>query len=113
MAKLPDDPDSATNQWFFNVDDNSSNLDSQNGGFTAFGRIINQAGLDLMDQINAADCVGTESYPVPIALDGEEKYWTDLPVKDYSVCEARGSVVPAEDMFRVQRVAIRMKTLAV
>ena len=36
MAKLGGDPDSATNQWFFNLADNSTNLDNQNGGFTVF-----------------------------------------------------------------------------
>jgi len=39
MAKLGGDPDSATSQWFVNLDDNSSNLDVQNGGFTVFGEV--------------------------------------------------------------------------
>lgn len=39
MAKLSNDPNSATSQWFFNTVDNSSSLDYQNGGFTVFGRI--------------------------------------------------------------------------
>jgi cyclophilin family peptidyl-prolyl cis-trans isomerase len=39
MAKQPDDPDSATSQWFVSIGDNSDNLDNQNGGFTVFGRI--------------------------------------------------------------------------
>ncbi len=54
MAKLSDDPNSATNQWFFNEsNDNAANLDSQNGGFTVFGRIIDQTGLKVMDTIGA------------------------------------------------------------
>ncbi|MDQ6704466.1 MAG: peptidylprolyl isomerase [Acidobacteriota bacterium] len=51
MAKLGSDPNSATNQWFFNEADNSKNLDNQNGGFTVFGRIANAAGLAVMDKI--------------------------------------------------------------
>lgn len=39
MAKLPNDPDSATSQFFINLADNT-NLDTQNGGFTVFGRVI-------------------------------------------------------------------------
>ncbi len=53
MAKLGSDANSATNQWFFNLADNSSNLNNQNGGFTVFGRITNTAGLAIMDKIAA------------------------------------------------------------
>ncbi len=60
MAKLPvtDDqgkpipgggPDSATSEWFFNLADNSANLDYQNGGYTVFGRVI--AGMNIVDAI--------------------------------------------------------------
>ena len=51
MAKLGGDPNSATNQWFFNLVDNSSNLDNQNGGFTVFGRVSGAASLAVMDTI--------------------------------------------------------------
>lgn len=51
MAKLGTDPNSATSQWYFNEVDNSSNLDSTNGGFTVFGRVANDASLAVMDQI--------------------------------------------------------------
>src|ERR1041384_5986650 len=33
MAKTTNGPNTATSQWFFNLADNSSNLDNQNGGF--------------------------------------------------------------------------------
>jgi len=57
MAKLPNNPNSATNQWFFNESDfnsdpsNPNDLDTQNGGFTVFARIINSTGLTTMDTI--------------------------------------------------------------
>jgi peptidyl-prolyl cis-trans isomerase A (cyclophilin A) len=51
MAKLGDDPNSATSQWFVNLADNSANLDQQNGGFTVFGRVMG-------DGMNAIDPIG-------------------------------------------------------
>ena len=50
MAKLGDDPNSATSQWFFNLGDNSDSLDNQNGGFTVFGR-VKESGLEIIDAI--------------------------------------------------------------
>ncbi len=50
MAKVAGDPDSATSQWFINVADNTS-LDSQNGGFTVFGRVLAD-GMQVVDAIN-------------------------------------------------------------
>ena len=52
MAKIDGDPDSATNQWFFNTVDNSDNLDIQNGGFTVFGTVT--SGMNVVDAIEAA-----------------------------------------------------------
>ena len=49
MAKLSDNPNSATNQWFINLADNSSNLDNQNDGFTVFGTVSN--GMSVADDI--------------------------------------------------------------
>ncbi len=53
MAKIGGAPDSATNQWFFNLVDNSTTgaaLDSQNSGFTVFGEVMGN-GMDIVDQI--------------------------------------------------------------
>lgn len=49
MAKNGNSVHSATNQWFFNLKDNSDNLDKQNGGFTVFGQIIE--GLDIVEKV--------------------------------------------------------------
>jgi len=51
MAKLGGNPNSATNQWFINIVDNSQALDPQNGGFTVFGQVVN-GGMAIIDQIN-------------------------------------------------------------
>lgn len=52
MAKLPDQPDSATSGYFINMADNSEVLDDQNGGFTVFARVIG-TGMDVADVIHA------------------------------------------------------------
>lgn len=51
MAKLGTSPDSATSQWFFNLANNSGNLDNQNGGFTVFGQVV--AGTNVLNYFNS------------------------------------------------------------
>ena len=52
MAKLGGDPNSGTNEWFFNFANNSANLDVQNGGFTVFGEVTGM-GMSVVDAIGA------------------------------------------------------------
>jgi uncharacterized protein (TIGR03437 family) len=75
MAKLGSDANSATTQWFFNLADNSGNLNSQNGGFTVFGRVANAAGLAVMDRIAAVPVPS----PGPLASPFDA-----IPLQNYS-----------------------------
>ncbi|MDP6414565.1 MAG: peptidylprolyl isomerase [Gammaproteobacteria bacterium] len=50
MAKIPGDPNSATNQWFVNLADNLS-LDTSEEGFTVFAQVLGE-GMQILDAIN-------------------------------------------------------------
>jgi len=75
MAKLGGQPNSATDQWFFNMKDNSANLDVQNAGFTVFGQVIGDgmAVLEQIAQLSQCDADGASS----VVFD-------NLPVVNYS-----------------------------
>jgi len=82
MATLSGDPDSATSQWFFNLADNSANLDFQNGGFTVFGKVLG-SGMDIVDAIAALPThpflynINPAFTDVP--LNGWDGTFTDVP----------------------------------
>ena len=55
MAKIATGPDTATSQWFINLQNNGGtphNLDTANGGFTVFGQVIRN-GMTVVDAIGA------------------------------------------------------------
>ncbi len=82
MAKLGGDPNSATSQWFFNLADNSANLDAQNGGFTVFGEVMAD-GMDVIDAMAA----------LPTYTSGS---LTNIPLMDY---DPSLQMPPEEDQF--------------
>jgi cyclophilin family peptidyl-prolyl cis-trans isomerase len=61
MAKTGNNPNSATSQFFFNLGNNSANLDSQNGGFTVYGRVA-EGDMGLVDQLGA---IPTQDHGAP------------------------------------------------
>lgn len=77
MAKIGGNANSATNQWFINLGDNSANLDLQNGGFTVFGQVTG-TGMEIINAISALPNNLNTNYPeVPLrnytAADGAAK----------------------------------------
>ena len=92
MAKLDGDPNSATSQWFFNMADNSANLDVQNGGFTVFGEVTGM-GMDVIDAIEALPL-----YDLGGALGS-------LPLRAYSQQDANNGV-PITDQHLVLITAV-------
>jgi len=65
MAKSAD-PNSATDQWFFNLADNASNLDLQNEGFTVFGQVIGDgmATIEKIAKLNLCNNGGLTGIPM-------------------------------------------------
>lgn len=90
MAKLGSDPDSATSQWFFNLANNSANLDYQNGGFTVFGQVLGN-GMDVIDAISALPTYSITS--IHSAL-------TDVPLNGYS-----GTFDPANQLVSINNIS--------
>lgn len=72
MAKLGNNPNSATSEFFFNLADNSSNLNNQNGGFTVFARVANATSQAVVDRI--------ASQPVPTVFNSP---WDAMPLFNY------------------------------
>ena len=74
MAKLAGDPNSATSECFINLADNGgppNNLDTQNGGYTVFGKVVNN-GMTVVDAIAA----------LPIYNAGGPPF-DSIPLRDY------------------------------
>ncbi|MDX2115733.1 MAG: peptidylprolyl isomerase [Planctomycetota bacterium] len=98
MAKLGGNPNSATNEWFFNLGNNSSNLDNQNGGFTVFGEITSASGLEVMDDLAAFLTVNASNV---------QGAFNEIPVRDRDAVNQRNPItLTAEDVIRIDRIAL-------
>lgn len=88
MAKPGNNPNSATNQWFINLKNNSGNLDNQNGGFTVFGQVTGN-GMAIIDAIAAL--------PRPYLDQINTSVFAEIPLRDYTANDHATNVAIDED----------------
>jgi cyclophilin family peptidyl-prolyl cis-trans isomerase len=95
MAKVGGNVNSATNQWFFNLENNSSNLDLQNGGFTAFGQ-VSDSGLEILKTISQLDkCRESTAHPT-----------ADFPVDNFTCSDGTIEGIGEENMVTIIQASI-------
>ena len=90
MAKQGGAVNSATSQWFINVENNSTTgaqLDTQNGGFTVFGEVI-EDGMDVVNLIAQVE-----------RCDTGYSGFQELPMPDYAEQCADTNAVPGIENF--------------
>jgi cyclophilin family peptidyl-prolyl cis-trans isomerase len=85
-------PHSATNEWFINLVDNSSNLDVQNGGFAVFGRVIE--GMDIVNKIAALSTVDRGGA------------FTNLPVQNFTSPPSSSSFPAADNLVTIMDTSV-------
>lgn len=138
FAKLPGDPDSATNEFFFNLTDNGGDgpysLDVQNGGFTVFAKLADVVSYAVMDAIAFFQTAALHN---PITGDGvlsdfPQVNLTDVPLQDVNALPdgevqtveeqpeplpsrtqyvVKGGLDPSEHLVIVKRTAVLMKVV--
>jgi cyclophilin family peptidyl-prolyl cis-trans isomerase len=94
MAKLGSDANSATNQWFFNLANNSANLDKQNGGFTVFGQVTGN-GMAIVDAIAALNRFNMGSP------------FDTIPLRNYTAADNTNKVpVTGDHLMLIQNIVV-------
>lgn len=94
MAKISNSPNSATNNWFVNMKDNSSNLDRNNGGFTVFG-VVTGTGMSIIDSIN------------DLYVPGGTGLFRETPLRNYSATDFANNVpITAANIVTIERITI-------
>jgi peptidyl-prolyl cis-trans isomerase A (cyclophilin A) len=90
MAKLGTDANSATNQWFFNVANNSANLDFQNSGFTVFGEVTGN-GMAIVDAM-----------ALLTRFKGDGAF-NEIPLRNYTTADFNANVTVTDANFVIIR----------
>nr|WP_297348638.1 peptidylprolyl isomerase [uncultured Glaciecola sp.] len=83
MAKVGGNANSATSQWFINVNNNAANLDVQNGGFTVFGQVLGN-GMAIVDAITS-----TPNFNFGGAF-------TSIPLRNYTSADQAADTAPTD-----------------
>jgi peptidyl-prolyl cis-trans isomerase A (cyclophilin A) len=92
------DPNSATNQFFFNTVDNSGSLDPHppsnptSEGYAVFGTLANKASYATMDRLAArpvVDATTDPNIPPPIGGGGQFGLLVTLPILDQAAFDAQ------------------------
>lgn len=81
MAKVGGNANSATSQFFVNLNNNAGNLDVQNGGFSVFGQVLGD-GMDVVDNIAA---LSRFNFGSP---------FNEIPLRDFTATDATNNVIP-------------------
>lgn len=84
MAKVSGNANSATNQWFINLADNSANLDVQNSGFSVFGKVSTE-GMVVADAIAALYTASTDV--------------GNMPLRNFTAADYSANKTPTADNF--------------
>lgn len=101
MAKLDGKPNSATNQWFINLDDRNATdknygyvLDNNNGGFTVFGQVMGN-GMQVVDAIAALSRFNMGSG------------FNLVPLRNYSISDATANKpVTGDNFMLIQNIVV-------
>jgi cyclophilin family peptidyl-prolyl cis-trans isomerase len=102
---VPSTDDKGTNQFFFNLANNESNLGSQNGGFTEFGEVTSAAGLAVMDALAAFPTIDGDPAVNPGQFDNLAVQ-SESDTVDDAVSDPQGTLVT------IRRIAVRNKIVA-
>lgn len=94
MARRGNRRNSATSQWFFNVDDNQNSLDWPNGGYAVFG-VVEDDGMDIVDAIAALP-----NFDIGSRID-------DIPLRDYTEEDlANGAPIDENNLVIINAIVV-------